>query len=201
MKRIKYLSLLLFVGFNAAAQSYVQQIEKHIEQYKQDFIESLGSPLKEKDLKNLHFFEANPSYRAVAEITLLKDETAIKIPTSGGQAKKFFRYAKATFTINGKQLQLTLFKSEVPSPVPAYRDLLFLPFTDETNSVSTYGGGRYIDINLNEIKNGQLVLDFNKAYNPYCAYSHGYQCPVPPQENDLAIAIMAGEKLYTGKIK
>jgi uncharacterized protein (DUF1684 family) len=105
------------------------------------------------------------------------------------------------FTINGKDFQLTLYKNEIPSPNPKYSDLLFLPFTDETNGKTTYGGGRYIDVSIKDIKNGFLALDFNKAYNPYCAYSNGYRCPVPPEENDLQLEILAGEKLFTGKHK
>lgn len=84
---------------------------------------------------------------------------------------------------------------------PAYKDLLFLPFTDQTNNKETYGGGRYIDLNVNDIRNNHLEIDFNKAYNPYCAYSDGYRCPIPPEENDLPISIIVGEKLYTGEKK
>ncbi|MDQ7948357.1 MAG: DUF1684 domain-containing protein, partial [Pedobacter sp.] len=157
------------------------------------------SPLKAEDLKDLHFFKIDESYCIRAKIELLPLDKILKIPTSGGQAKQFYRYAKATFNLKGKTFQLTLFKSEIPYNHPKYKDLLFLPFTDETNSLTTYGGGRYIDVYLTDIKDGWLTIDFNKAYNPYCAYTHGYQCPIPPEENDLAVAIKAGEKLFTGK--
>jgi len=198
----KYLTIfLLLLSTTTFAQSYQQEIEQHLEAYKLDFIENPRSPLKKADLKNLHFYTADINYKVTAKVEILTDQKPIKIPTSGGEAKKFYRYAKATFTLNGKELQLTLFKSEIPSSNPKYRDLLFLPFTDESNHQTTYGGGRYLDINLNEIKESLLEIDFNKAYNPYCAYSHGYQCPVPPQENDLPIQILAGEKSYTGKVR
>jgi uncharacterized protein (DUF1684 family) len=84
---------------------------------------------------------------------------------------------------------------------PAYKNLLFLPFNDSSNGDSSYGGGRYIDLDVNHIVNKQITIDFNKAYNPYCAYSDGYRCPVPPQENRLSIEILAGEKLFTGEKK
>ena len=79
-----------------------------------------------------------------------------------------------------------------------YRDYLFIPFKDLSNGEATYGGGRYMDIRMDDIKNGELMLDFNKAYNPYCAYSDGYNCPVPPVENHLETEVNAGEKSFGG---
>ena len=76
---------------------------------------------------------------------------------------------------------------------PKYIDHLFIPFNDLTNYEETYGGGRYIDLSLNDIKDGKVVLDFNKCHNPYCAYSDGYNCPIPPEANRLKVAVKAGE--------
>lgn len=198
----KYLIVcLILLSSSAVAQSYKASIAKHRENYQQDFIDNPRSPLKKEDLKNLHFFRPNETYRVTAKITLLNDHKPIKVPTSSGIAKIYFRYAEASFQLKEKNLKLTLFKSEALAKDPKYADYLFLPFTDQTNHKTTYGGGRYLDLNLKEIKNDQLVIDFNKAYNPYCAYSTGYACPVPPQENDLNIQILAGEKKYTGQVK
>ena len=81
-----------------------------------------------------------------------------------------------------------------------YRDYLGLMFTDKTSGKETYDAGRYIDFNIGDIKNDKLVIDFNKAYNPYCAYVKGkYSCPIPPRENYLPIAIEAGEKNFGKK--
>ena len=80
-----------------------------------------------------------------------------------------------------------------------YKNYLFLPFTDATTGVETYESGRYIDLEINDIKDNLVIIDFNKAYNPYCAYTTGYNCPIPPAENDLHIAITAGEKAYGKK--
>jgi uncharacterized protein len=78
-----------------------------------------------------------------------------------------------------------------------YKNYLFLPFTDATTGIETYESGRYIDLQINDIKNNEVLIDFNKAYNPYCAYVSGvYNCPVPPKENHLIVAILAGEKIY-----
>ena len=78
----------------------------------------------------------------------------------------------------------------------AYANHLFLPFKDATNDVTTYGGGRYIDLEVGDIVDGQFVLDFNTCYNPWCAFSAGYNCPVPPRENHLAVEVKAGEKKF-----
>lgn len=199
---MKYLLFfLLLTVATAKAQSYKQFISKHREAYKADFLKEERSPLKEADLANLDFFEPNSSYRVQAKVSLLADQKAFKMPTYAGTTADYIRYAKVDFKLNGQTLQLTLYRSIALLQHPKYKDLLFLPFTDETNNQSTYGGGRYIDLDLKTIKNGKIEIDFNKAYNPYCAYSTGYRCPIPPEENNLAIAIKAGEKLYKGEKK
>ena len=193
--------LFLFISLSATVQDYQTKIAAHREAYKQDFVKEGHSPLKENDLKDLHFFDPDSLYRVMAKVEVLKHEKVFKMPTVDGSSQEYYRYAKINFTINGQVIQMTLFKSTALAVNPKYKDYLFLPFTDETNNKDTYGGGRYIDLNLSEIKNGMLEVDFNKAYNPYCAYSDGYRCPVPPEENDLSIAIKAGEKKYTGEKK
>ena len=199
---MKYLSLFfLFISYAAAAQSYKQQIEKHREAYKADFIKETRSPLREDDFKHLHFFEADSSYAIIAKVELLTNQKVFNMPTYDGTSKEFIRYAKVKFTRNQQELYLTLYRNIALSTNPVYRHLLFLPFTDQTNAKTTYGGGRYIDLSLSDIKEGKILIDFNKAYNPYCAYSDGYRCPIPPEENDLPIAILAGEKMFSGEKK
>ena len=80
--------------------------------------------------------------------------------------------------------------------IPHYRDYLFIPFKDLTNGKESYGGGRYIDLRMRQLDKDKVILDFNKSYNPYCAFSEEYSCPIPPKENHLTIAIEAGEKNY-----
>lgn len=194
---MKYCSVLFFlICFGANAQDYKAQLEKHRQNYKADFIKEERSPLKQEDLKNLHFFEADENYRVNAKIKRLKNEKIFKMPTYDGTSKEFIRYAKASFKLKDTILTLTLYRNISLMMNPAYKDLLFLPFTDLSNNQTTYGGGRYIDIDLKSIKNNRLEIDFNKAYNPYCAYSDGYRCPIPPEDNDLNFAILAGEKKH-----
>ncbi|GGH01899.1 DUF1684 domain-containing protein [Pedobacter zeae] len=194
-------TLLLLISMNTFAQSYADLIAKHREAYKEDFIKDSHSPLQKNDLQNLHFYEADSNYKVLAAVELLKNEKVFKMPTFNGSSSDYYRYAHINFSLKGKAIQMTLYRSVALSTNPVYNDHLFLPFTDETNHKETYGGGRYIDLDAKEINNNHIEIDFNKAYNPYCAYSDGYRCPVPPEENDLQLAIKAGEKRYTGEKK
>ena len=199
---MKYLIIILcLISGSSLAQTYDQQIAKHREEYKADFIKETRSPLREADFKDLHFYDADSTFNITGKVTILKNEKIFKMPTYDGTSKEFIRYAKVSFKIDGKNLELTLYRNITLMANPAFKDLLFLPFTDLTNNKTTYGGGRYIDLDLKKIKNNKLAIDFNKAYNPYCAYSDGYRCPIPPEENDLDVAIAAGEKKYTGEKK
>lgn len=198
---MRILFLLIILSFTAKAQTFSEKIATHREHYKADFISNERSPLKESDLKDLQFYDADSTYRVSAAITILEGEKAFKMPTYAGTTADYIRYAKLNFELNGKPVQLTLYRNIALAANAAYRDYLFLPFTDQTNNKETYGGGRYIDLKTTAIVNGKLELDFNRAYNPYCAYSDGYRCPIPPEENDLALEIKAGEKKYTGEKK
>ena len=198
---MKYFFILLLVSSTAHAQNFSDAITKYRDNYKADFIKHQNSPLKENDLQYLHFFEADSTYQVTANVTLLKDQKSFQMPTYDGTSKEFIRYAKINFILNGKELTLTLYRNIGLMVNPIYRNLLFLPFTDETTGVISYGGGRYIDLEITASKSNKITIDFNKAYNPYCAYSDGYRCPVPPEENDLPTSISAGEKNYTGDKK
>ena len=199
---MKYLAFLfLFCSVNVFAQNFSADIAKHREDYKRDFLKQSHSPLKETDLKYLQFYDADSTYKVMANVELLKNEKVFKMPSFSGSGSEYYRYAVLTFDLKGKKAKLSLYKNVSLSSNPAYKNYLFLPFTDETNSGETYGGGRYIDLNIADIRNNQIEIDFNKAYNPYCAYSNGYRCPVPPEENDLELAIKAGEKLFAGDKK
>ena len=196
-----FLFILLFICNTAVAQNYHAIIQKHRENYKADFLKDTRSPLKENDFKDLHFYNPDSTFQVSAAVVPLINQKVFNMPTYNGTSKEFVRYAKVKFILANKKLELTLYKNIALAANPVYKNLLFLPFTDLTNQKTTYGGGRYIDLSVLDIKNGQMMIDFNKAYNPYCAYSDGYRCPIPPEENDLAIEILAGEQKYTGQKK
>ncbi|WP_240755316.1 DUF1684 domain-containing protein [Pedobacter sp. SYP-B3415] len=179
----------------------MQQTEDHRTAYKQAFLTDSHSPLKKEDLALLRFFPADSSYRVKAVFLPLENPVTFKMPTFDGSSKDFIRYGVLEFSLHGQRQKLVLYKSVSLLNNPIYKDYLFLPFTDQTNGSETYTGGRYIDLSMKDIIGNTIVIDFNKAYNPYCAYSGGYQCPVPPAENNLKINVPAGEKNYAGKKK
>ena len=195
------LACLLFLGFQLMAQdAYTTDILIHREAYKNDFLKNERSPLhSEKELANIHFFAPDESYRVKAKFTRTPDAKAFDLATYSGITKPYIQYGWLNFSLNGQTHKLAIYQSLNLRVMPQYRDYLFLPFKDITNGESTYGGGRYLDFKVTDIQNGELIIDFNKAYNPWCAYADGYNCPIPPKENHLAIPVKAGEQNYGGE--
>lgn len=151
------------------------------------------TPLKEEekaDFKGITFFPIQKKYQLQADFSPIENGKTIPFPTSAKKIKYYKEYGLAKFKLNGKKLELTIYQSD--PPIEGYENSLFIPFMDETNGDTTYGGGRYIDLEISDIQNGQFTLDFNKAYNPYCAYSKHYNCPIPPANNYLETEIKSG---------
>lgn len=173
------------------------QVSNGIKQYQsklaKEWTNPETTPLKEDEVANfkgITFFPINRTYIVNAEFIPIQDGKTIPFPTSANKIKYYKEYGKLNFSINQKNLELTVYQSD--PPIEGYESSLFLPFMDETNGISSYGGGRYLDFDIQDIKNNQLKIDFNKAYNPYCAYSKYYNCPIPPANNFLSIEILAG---------
>jgi uncharacterized protein (DUF1684 family) len=147
--------------------------------------------------KYLQFYPPDETYRVEAKFEKATNPKWFKIATSGKEEKLYRVYGTVSFTLDDSTLKLHLYQSQDLLKDPKYKDYLVLLFSDATTGKETYEAGRYIDFTTGDIKNNLLVIDFNKAYNPYCAYESGkYNCPIPPIENRLPIAIMAGEKIY-----
>ncbi len=182
--------------FSAPAQNYSQQIAEHRQHYKNEFITDKNSPLKADDIKYLNFFDADENFKATAKVVLTPNEQPFDLPTYSGKTKKYIKYAELHFEIKNQKLKLSVYQSLKLMNDSAYKNHLFVPFKDETSGIEAYGGGRYIDLSIADIKDNTIEIDFNKCYNPYCAYSSGYSCPIPPDENNLKIKIEAGEKNF-----
>lgn len=202
----KYLYTLLGLICLSAAQAqppdpaFAVEIEQHRTHYKQDFLSNPRSPLSAADTTLLDFFPAAPMWQCVARFEPTPDAEPFDMPTYSGRTKPFRRYGFAYFDANGTQYRLALYINLDLAKQEAYRDHLFLPFKDHTNGEATYGGGRYLDFRTQDISpDGIITLDFNKAYNPWCAYSDGYNCPIPPAENHLEVAVDAGERNFQKK--
>lgn len=181
---------------NATAQSYTDSINSYRENYRQEFVDHENSPLSAQDTGYLRFFAPDSTYRVIAELKLTPEATVFKIPTSSGKSKTYRKYGILTFMLKGEPCSLEVYESPELMKKEEFKDHLFVPFKDLTNYEETYGGGRYLDLSRQDIVNNTMTLDFNKAYNPYCAYSEGYNCPIPPEANRLALKIEAGEKNF-----
>jgi uncharacterized protein len=144
----------------------------------------------------LRFYPLDPSYRVVAHFEKYADSPWFPMATSGAGHQIQRKYGRLTFVIHDTSIRLLIYQSQALMQKAETRDYLFVPFTDATSGVDSYDAGRYIDCQVSDIHNATLILDFNKAYNPYCAYTTGYNCPIPPPENNLPVAIHAGEKNY-----
>lgn len=192
---------LLFLGLltrAAFAQApFADQLAKHRETYRKDLLAASGGPLTdEADLSYVQFYAPDSTYRVVATVERIPNAEPFEMPTYNGKTRAHVAYALLTFTLNSQPQTLTLYRNLNVIKMPEYRDYLFLPFKDATSGTETYGGGRYMDLRVGDIRNGQVTLDFNKAYNPYCAFKEGYPCPIPPKTNTLSIPVQAGEKAY-----
>lgn len=186
---------------NITSIGFQQEIEHHREEYKADFVKDERSPLKNEDLSNLQFFEPNEDYACQCAFQPTPDSKPFEMATYSGMTKPYKKYGIATCMINNTSTEISVYQNLRLLSVPGYKDYLFVPFKDFTNSESTYGGGRYINMKTSDVVDDKVTIDFNKCYNPWCAYSDGYNCPIPPLENHLKIEILAGEKQWTGKKK
>jgi len=198
MKIQLFILSLLFVGVSYAQDSNdLKNAKKFQQKLNKEFSSKEESPLTEEDLANfesLQFFPIDSNFIVNAKLTLHQDSEPFTMKTTTDRLPVYKLYATAKFALMGKAYSLEIYQNEKLVLTPEYEDYLFLPFTDQTNGDSSYGGGRYIDLELPE--GDTIIIDFNQAYNPYCAYNHKYSCPVPPKNNDLNVAIMAGVKSF-----
>lgn len=146
------------------------------------------SPLtdeQKKAFKGLSYFDENPALKMEVGVAEFKEKQEITMQTSTGDIQTYRRFGRINFTVDGQEAELTIY---------ADGDDFFLPFADALAGKETYGAGRYIEpVSLGKDK---FLVDFNYAYNPYCAYNERWSCPIPPAENRLKVAIRAGEKIY-----
>src|SRR5690606_26607706 len=152
------------------------------------------TPLSEQDkkqFKGIKFFPINDKYRVEARFTPIENGRIIPFTTSSNSIKEYRELGTASFTIDNKEQTLTLY--EPAQTIAGAENLVFIPFKDATSGLTSYGAGRYLELDKNDLNPEQtLIMDFNKAYNPYCAYSDDYNCPLPPAENTLSVKIEAG---------
>ncbi len=155
------------------------------------------SPLTEEDFitfKSLDFFPIDLKYIVKASFIQNDFPVPFEMATSTERKPMYQKHGSLYFKIDDVKCELPVYQSLSLTQKEEYKNYLFVPFTDLTNAKETYGGGRYLDLELP--LDSQVILDFNRAYNPYCAYNHKYSCVIPPKENNLEVAIKAGVKAF-----
>ena len=185
--------MVIYTFANQRPQDIVQLMADHRQEIDNFMRDDAESPLPDSlkaEFSGLNYFAADAAYKVKARLERIEELETLTVGTSDGKQVNYRKYAWAHFTIKDTPLRLLLLRSLDPND----NDYLFLPFGDRTNGEESYGGGRYLDLDLPRGRN--LVLDFNKAYSPYCAYNPSYSCPLPPSENRLPISVLAGEKNY-----
>lgn len=145
------------------------------------------TPAQKEKFDGLRYFVPTPKLDLVVKVTPFAEQRDVQIQTTTGATRWYRRYGEFTFTVEGQEARLTIYQTP---------NGYFLPFVDTLADQETYPAGRYLEVE--EGADGMFHVDFNQAYNPYCAYGDGWNCPITPVENRLKVAIRAGEKLPQG---
>ena len=181
----------------------MQHIIEHRQEKDRFFKNSPESPLtpaQREHFEALNYYAPNEALVLTLPIEAFSEKMSFKMLTTKGESRFYFRWGTVTFQVEGQETSLTLFR--IPGELE-----FFIPFMDSTNGHETYSGGRYLE--ASPLPNDTIEIDFNDAYNPYCAYNEPeslsgdrpprtWSCPIPPNENRLTVPILAGEKNPTG---
>jgi len=203
MRKIAKVFITVLIGVivlqnNADNNSYENEILDWQNELNIEFKNPKTSPLTDKDISRftkLDFYKIDEDYKVEADLTLNNNQQEFGMKTTTDRLPVYVKYGVASFNIKGKKFKMNIYRNVELSKREKYKDYLFMLFNDKTSGTTSYAGGRYIDL---RIPNGgeKLHIDFNKAYNPYCAYNHKYSCPIPPEEDYLDIEILAGVKAF-----
>lgn len=197
--RTLFLMIFALVFFTSCAQKKQKTLgeTEFQREMNSEYKDASTSPLKEKDLKTfkgLDFFKFDSAYVVTATFTKAVDEQPFQMKTTTDRLPVYVKYGEISFNLKGEVFKLNVYQNQDLITKEGYEDYLFLPFLDDTNGDESYGGGRYIDMRIPE--GDTIVVDFNKAYNPYCAYNEKYSCPIVPRENYLDVEVRAGVKVF-----
>ncbi|MFH0893276.1 MAG: DUF1684 domain-containing protein [Bacteroidota bacterium] len=192
------LTLFFFApAFCQDKKAYETEIKAYQQQLNDEYKNPKDSPMKDEDqlaFTGHEFFKPNLKYRVVADFKLTPEAKVFEMARSKGNTAPYRKYGEATFMIGKKKYTLALYQNQKLMNDEKYKNELFIPFRDRTNGLETYGGGRFMDVDIPA--GNTVIIDFNKSYNPYCCYNEKYSCPLPPKENILSIEIRAGIKTY-----
>ena len=197
MKNLILLFLLVFsIGCAQEKQMVLGETEWQ-RKMNADFKDATKSPLKDKDRKTftgLDFYKFDSTYVVEASLKRTPDAKPFKMKTTTERRPDYVQYGVVTFNLKGEEYQLSIYQNLGLLDEEGYEDYLFLPFLDDTNGNGSYSGGRYTEARIPDGDN--IIIDFNTAYNPYCAYNEKYSCPIVPRKNYLATEVKAGVKAF-----
>ena len=178
-------------------KSYINSNSEYQKNQNNFFKDASKSPLKSKDLKNfkgLDFFSIDSSYIVKAKLFRTPNTSFFGMKTTTERITKERVFGILSFIIDNQPFELNVYQGESAGEEDVDANYLFLPFLDESNGLTTYGGGRYIDLYVPV--GDTLIIDFNQAYNPFCAYNDKYSCPIVPRENYIPLNVTAGVKIF-----
>ncbi len=189
--------LLLPVVSFAQHDSAIREIEQYRMEQEAKFRDAKESPLDKKARKKfrgLNYYPVNLDYRVKAKFVKTQNPVLFKMKTTTARMPEYQKYGEVHFKLEGRERVLEVYQIPEISKKPGFEDYLFVPFTDETNGIDTYEVGRYVDFKIPASE--EVILDFNKSYNPYCSYGSAYSCPIPPEVNHLPLKVQAGEMKF-----
>jgi uncharacterized protein (DUF1684 family) len=185
--------VLQFSHAQEDSASSIKEITLFREKLNNEYKDVETSPLSGKErqaFKQINFFPVDLKYMVTAKLVRTPGEKVFGMPTSGNIKKNYVKYGEVQFSLMGTEYKLNVYQSIDLLKERKYRNYLFIPFRDATSGKETYGGGRYIDLTIPRADT--ITINFNLAYHPYCAYTEGYNCPIPPRENYLPVKVEAG---------
>ncbi len=183
---------------NNLQSDYNDSIDNYRKGRNIELLYSTPTPLTQEQLKTfkgLNYFQPDIHYKVTATLIKAENPETVILKTSTDRTPEYIKYGYVAFKIDTLNLKLSVYQSKKLLGVIKEDNSLFIPFQDATSGSESYGGGRYVDCEIPESGN-IITIDFNKAYNPYCAYNHKYSCVIPPEENRLSVRIEAGEKKF-----
>ena len=191
------LGLSFFHCIGQSDEAAISDINGHRKKQQDEMRDPEKSPLPKKErkrFKNLNYFPIDLSYRVKATFVKTENPVLFKMKTTTTRLPEYSKYGEVHFELKGTAYKLEVYHNSEIAARPGLADYLFIPFTDESNGKETYEVGRYIDFKVPA--SNEIVLDFNLCYNPYCSYSSGYSCPIPPEVNFIPLEVKAGELKY-----
>ncbi len=182
--------VIILTRSGGSNDEYVKELETYWNDKHDFFKTSQGSPFVQKGVpyKEVETFPINPAFKVSAQLERYSKREIVTIGNSDGTSTNYLKFATAKFKLAEQEQSLLILKAL------GFGNQYLTAFGDDTSGESTYGGGRYLDLEIG--KSDRITIDFNKAYNPYCAYFADFTCPLPPAENLLTVRIEAGEKVY-----